>query len=331
MPSYPLPPGVAEQARTLRCCGLEIPSAFTTPATGTPLAVLLFIPGSLFSDVNGDYPAWNSFPGASVSIAHQLAERGIAVYRYAKAGPGTGTEVTDAAEWARHRTWDGRVTIARAALAEMLAAMAEQGIDAPVFVAGHSEGAVVASRLASEHAGETAADGVVLLAGPSLGILGVMLDQNARNAPVEQRDDIMAALRVVVGHVRRGEPIPEEYKQVWGVGGLAAMPPEALQYMRDSDATDPCAALAAVGAPVLLVQGTEDANVTVRDAEALAAARAERPTSLLVLDGLSHTFKRVPAGLDAQAAFGYPGPCDERVADGVAKWIAGRRARAAER
>jgi len=323
MPSYPLPPGVAEQARTLRTCGLEIPAAFTTPAAHLPSAVLLFIPGSLFSDVNGDYPSWNSFPGASVSLARQLAERGIAVYRYAKAGPGTGTEVTDTAEWARHRTWDDRVTIARAALAEMRAAMAEQGIAAPVFVSGHSEGAVVASRLASEHAAEAGADGVVLLAGPSLGILGVMIDQSERNAPADQRDEIVAALRVVVGCVRRGEPIPEEYKQVWGVGGLAAMPPEALQYLRASDATDPCASLAGVAAPVLIVQGTEDANVTMQDAEALAAAHTAGPTSMLVLDGLSHTFKRVPAGLDPQAAFGYPGPCDERVAEGVAGWIAG--------
>ena len=316
-----MPGGVAERALVLRASGLAIPAAFTTPSAQPARAALLLIPGSLFCDVNGDYPSWNAFPGTNAYLARQLAERGIAVLRYAKAGPGTGTVVEDQALWDRRRTWDGRVTIARAARALLRSALESDGLDVPVFVSGHSEGAVVASRLAAEHPDEADAAGVVLFAGPSIGILGVMREQNARMAAPAERAALLQALDAVIDAIRAGRPIPEAYKAVPTVAGLANMPPEGLKYMADNDRTDPCAAAAAIAAPVLIIQGTEDANVTVRDAERLLASRADRPTELLVLEGLSHLFKRVPAGTDPMAAFGWPGPCDERVADGVAGWV----------
>ena len=46
--------------------------------------------------MNGDYPAWSSFPHVYAHLAHQLSARGHAVYRYAKLGPGTGSVPKDA-------------------------------------------------------------------------------------------------------------------------------------------------------------------------------------------------------------------------------------------
>jgi alpha-beta hydrolase superfamily lysophospholipase len=323
MAEYPLPRGVAERSLVLRTVGLAIPAAFTTPTARPATAALLLIPGSLFCDVNGDFPSWNSYPGTNAYLAHQLAGRGIAVLRYAKAGPGTGSVVEDQGQWDRHRTWDGRVTIARAALTLLRTVLEEGGLDLPMIVSGHSEGAVVASRLVAEHPGEARAAGLVLLAGPAVGILGVMRERIEREAPADQREARLEAMDTVIAAIRAGQAIPERYrnpKEPYGVGGLAMMPAEGLKYLADSDATDPCATLADVGVPVLIVQGSDDANVTVHDAERLHAARAARPSTLLVLDGLSHMFKRVPAGTDPMATFGWPGPCDERVADGVVRW-----------
>src|SRR6476620_12190171 len=77
------------------------------------------IPGSLFSDVNGDYPTWSSFPHVYAHLARQLSARGHAVYRFAKLGPGTGSVPTDPELSATLRNWDGRLTIAVAALDAM--------------------------------------------------------------------------------------------------------------------------------------------------------------------------------------------------------------------
>src|ERR1044071_4150645 len=105
-----------EHACVLAVSGWEIPAALTLPPGATRVAsAILLVPGSLFSDVNGDYPAWNSFPHVYAHLAHQLSARGHAVYRFAKLGPGTGSVATDTTEAAKIRTWDGRLTIATAA------------------------------------------------------------------------------------------------------------------------------------------------------------------------------------------------------------------------
>src|SRR5437868_1930667 len=166
-----------EHACTLATHGWNIPAALTLPASvennELPSAILL-IPGSLFSDVNGDYPSWNSFPGVYKHLARQLSARGHAVYRFAKLGPGTGSVATDADRASAVRTWDGRRVIASAALTAMRDELATRGVSVErVIAAGHSEGSVVVSQLAtSERGGEL--DGVVLLAGPSVGILEIM-------------------------------------------------------------------------------------------------------------------------------------------------------------
>ncbi len=319
-----MPAGVAEHALVLRTSGLAIPAAFTAPTDRAVTAALLFIPGSLFCDVNGDFPSWNSFPGTNAYLARQLAARGVAVYRYAKAGPGTGTVVEDQAAWDAVRTWDGRVTIARAALTAFRATIDEMGLDVPVFVSGHSEGAVVASRLVAEYDAEASAAGVVLLAGPAVGILGVMRERTEREAPADERAARLAAMDAVIDCIHRGVPVPDEYKALPVVAGLASMPLDGHRYLAQCDRTDPCATVARIDGPVLVVQGDADDTVTVHDAKRLVAARGGKPTDLMVLDGIGHMFKRVPPGTDPWAVFGWPGPCDERVADGVARWMAAR-------
>ena len=167
-----------DHACTLAVSGWDIPAALTLPSSydvgsSLPSAILL-VPGSLFSDVNGDYPAWNSFPHVYAHLAHQLATLGHTVYRFAKLGPGTGSVATDAEAAATVRTWNGRLVIAAAALDAMRSELASRGVSVlRTIAAGHSEGSVVVSRLAvSDRAAEL--DGVVLLAGPSIGILGIM-------------------------------------------------------------------------------------------------------------------------------------------------------------
>lgn len=314
---------VDETALTLRVSGYDIPAMLSLPASGVPIGGVLLVPGSLFSDVNGDYPAWNVFPRVSAYLAQQMAERGLAVYRFAKLGPGTGSEVTDPEAAATIRDWAGRMTIARAALDAFRAALAERNVAVPRLVlAGHSEGAVVVSVLARDGID---ADGVVLLAGPAVGILGVMREQVPAMRPPEDREAITADLDRVIAAIMAGEPIPDALKTRDGLAGLAMMPPEGHRYMRESESTDPAAAIAAYSGPVLIVQGTADDSVGPHHAERLRAARGAGRTEVRLLDGLSHMFKRLPAGLSGPEAFGFAGPTDVRVAETVVAWVEGLR------
>lgn len=306
---------------TLAVPGYAVPAMLSLPAGRPPVGGVLLVPGSLYSDVNGDYPAWNAFPHTSGHLARQMAERGLAVFRFAKLGPGTGSEVTDPDAAAKIRDWPGRMTIARLALDAFRVALAERGIAVPKLVlAGHSEGAVVVSVLARDGA---EADGVVLLAGPAVGILSVMREQVPAMRPPDDREAILVDLDRVIAAIVAGEPIPEALRNREGIGGLAMMPPEGHRYLRESEATHPAATIAGYAGPVLIVHGTADQNLGVYHAERLRDAHGLGPTKLVVLDGLSHMFKRLPPGATGQEAFGFPGETDPAVAEAIAGWVRG--------
>jgi len=323
----------AEHLGSIDVHGWRIPFALTLPSAGAatlPSAILL-IPGSLFSDVNGDYPSWNSFPHVYAHLARQLSEHGHAVFRFAKLGPGTGSVVIDEAQAATMRTWAGRLVIADAAFDAMRREVDARHVAVErMIVAGHSEGSVVASQLAaSSRAGEI--DGVVLLAGPSVGLLEIMREQTRAMTPLEELDATIARLDAVIACIRHGETVPVELATGPGMGAtaLAQMPDEARRYMRDTDATDPLELARALVQPVLVVQGGRDDNVPVHHGEALRDALrgrddGEHNTTFLFVPEISHMFKVVPEDEPREQAFGYPGPTDFRVADGVDHWIRSR-------
>lgn len=321
-----------EHACTLSVRGWAIPAALTLPSEPPDHAELssaiLLVPGSLFSDVNGDYPAWNSFPHVYGHLARQLAARGHAVYRFAKLGPGTGSVMTDAEAAATIRTWDGRLVIATAALDAMRQELDARDVRVTrTIVAGHSEGSVVASRLAvSERAAEL--HGVVLLAGPSIGILGIMREQMTAMTPPDQRDEAIHRLDIAIDCIRRGEPVPPELAtgSPMGVGALASMPEEGRRYMRDVDATDPTELASRMTQPTLVVQGGNDGSVPTHHGETLrdvlfARDNGSARTDYLFIPDVTHMFKVVPPEVTGAEAFGYPGATDPRVTDGIDKWI----------
>jgi hypothetical protein len=172
-----------EQLSTLDVGGYRIPTALTLPANTTNVeSAILLVPGSLFSDVNGDYPAWQIFPHVYAHLAQQLSARGHAVLRFAKLGPGTGSSVIDEQAAPALRSWSGRLVIATAMWRALRSALAEHHLHASrMIVAGHSEGSVVAELMATSDVGAEI-DGVVLLSGPTVGIFGIMREQLGRAA-----------------------------------------------------------------------------------------------------------------------------------------------------
>ena len=307
---------------TLYVHGYEIPAALEIPE-GKRVGAVLLIPGSLFSNVDGDFPTWNMFTRVYAYLAEQMAERGLIVYRFAKIGPGTGTVETADAKPELIRNWAGRARIAHEALAHFRRELRMRGITAPRMVlAGHSEGAVVASVIAAEGAD---VDGVVLLSGPSIGILGIMIEQARAMIPPGATDESVRLLEEIVAHIRTSGIIPAELKAKagtgFGAGALATMPPHAIEYMRDCDATDPVEAISGYAKPVLIVQGGIDASVPAHHAERLRDSRGVRPTTYEFFAGLQHMYKPVPAGVSAMESFGLTGPTDPRVAETVADWV----------
>ncbi len=295
----------------LAVSGLAFPCRIDRPAHA-PRAALVLIPGSLFLDVDGNYPAWNVRPETYRELGAQLAARGIAVLRYAKPGPGTGTVVTDAEAAARHGEFAMRVEVAAAAVAR-LRALGE----VPLFIAGHSEGALVASLLAARDPGIA---GVVSLAGPARRIFDIMRAQLDAMAMPGDHAEGMATFDGAIASARATGALPASAADHPYTRMFASIGDAGVRYLRSQDRIDPVAALAAVPQPVLLVQGGRDASVPAAHVDLLAAARDAR-TDLARFDDLQHFFKLAPPDLDPQASFALTGPTDPRVAEAIAAWL----------
>jgi len=308
----------AERALRLVVEGMSFPAILTVPAGEVAGAVLL-VPGSLFSDANGDYPAWKVRPHVYAHLARQLAAAGWASLRYAKPGPGTGTETLDADAAVAHHRFATRVTVARAALETMRRELADAGAAAPrAVVAGHSEGAVVAFLLAQD---APAVDGVVCLAGPSVGLIGIMREQVGDHLPPGASvDEARANFDAAMAHVHRGEAIPRELIGLPGTMMLGNVDLAGWAYIRQVDAVDPAAEAAHVPQPMLIVQGGRDSSVREHHAHRIAAARGAGSTEVAIFPELQHFFKPLPPGTPPMQAFGLEGETDPRVVDAIARW-----------
>jgi len=302
-----------EQDVSVTVAGVKIACRFS-PCDGDAAGAVLIVPGSLFSDVDGNYPTMNMRPHAYADLARQLSARGFAVLRMAKIGPGTGSQTINPMLAASHVDFLTRVTVAAAGLALLRASAGAR----PLIVAGHSEGAVVASLLAGGADGRMI-DGVVSLSGPALPIFAVMRAQIAAMAPVGLAPDLTLFDRAVTA-IRAGLPLPPEAARDPQTAMLATMPAMGHAYLRSADRVDPVAALAKVRQPVLIVQGGRDMSVPPDHAGALRAGRGTLPTETALFPTLNHFYKRTPPGLPPMRSMMLGTESDTAVADAIASW-----------
>ncbi len=298
---------------TVTVSGIEIPCRLTQPQR-KPRGALLLLPGSLYSDVDGNYPAMNLRPHLYADLARQLGDEGFVVLRMAKVGPGTGSRTLDPAEAQRHVEFGMRVEVAAAGLA----LLQEQTTARPLLVAGHSEGALVASLLASSPSGELI-EGVVSLSGPAQVLLDLMRDQMRQMMPPGVATDF-AVLDATIAAIRAGERPPEAAASDPHSGMLASMGANAHRYLRSVDAVDPMAALRAVRQPVLIVQGGRDASVPASHAAQLKAARGDAPTRLAEFPTLTHFYKVAPPDLPPMQSMALDSDSDPAVAKAISQW-----------
>lgn len=152
-----------------------------------------------------------------------------------------------------------------------------------VWVLGHSEGGLVGLVAVQQHDDVC---GLILLstAGRPLGaVLKQQLQANPANAPI-LANALMIVEALELGHRVRSEDIDPAL--------LALFSPSVQDYLIDIMKLDPSALLARYSGPVLILQGKNDLQVSVADAELLHAA--DRKATLLVLPNLDHQFMIPP-------------------------------------
>ncbi|MEA3062030.1 MAG: uncharacterized protein QOJ94_1811 [Sphingomonadales bacterium] len=271
-------------------------------ASSSRAPVLLIIPGSGPTDRDGNNPL-----GVKASpyrlLAEALAADGVSTVRIDKRGMfGSRAAIADA----------NQVTIADYAgdiHAWVKALRAETGARC-VWVAGHSEGGLVALASARQPEGIC---GLVLISAagrPLDQIIREQLQANPANAPL--LPEAFAAL----DKLKAGQRV-----DTTGMNP-ALMPlfaPQVQGFLTEMMTYDPAALVAAFRGPVLIVQGDKDLQIGEGDARRLAAADAK--AKLVILPGVNHVLKAV-ASDDRAANFATYGNPDLPLADGVAASIA---------
>lgn len=281
-----------------------LPATLTLPHGSGQFPAVVLVHGSGAHDRDETIGANTPFR----DIAHGLADRGIAALRYEK----------------RTRRYprllsDEQLTIDRETTDDALLAIrklrALRMIDQRrVFVLGHSQGGMLAPRIAAR-APEVA--GIVLLAAPSRPLLDLLVEQHRR---IDLLDDgvisdaeqlLIHRLIESVRAIRAGrEPLPSELPM-----GLSA------RYWRSVDAVDPVAEAATIRQPMLLLQGGHDLQVVSADWLRWRRAFAGTPRVTFVhYDTLNH-LGIAQHGPPSIRGYRVPGKVSPELLDDIALWI----------
>ncbi len=339
-PQEPKPPFpyTEEQVEIVTPAGHALAGTLTMPPGRGPFPGVVLISGSGPQDRDETVFGHRPF----LVIADYLARNGIAVLRYDDRGvggsTGGGTEATSA-----DLADDARVIL------EFLAS--QRGVDPRrVGLIGHSEGGLIAPRVAAEKRGVAF---IVLLAGPGVPgdeLLTVQLRKilEVSGLPAETVDQMCAQQQEILKLMRSGKsddelrdairPVLEA--QLAATSGLtgeeldkaveANMGPAVSPWTRYFVSYDPRPVLGRVGCPVLALNGTLDLQVWHEQnlpeiEKALRAGGAD--VTVRAYPGLNHLFQPATTGSDAEYAT-IEITFDEAVLRDIVEWIKQQTARA---
>lgn len=272
---------------------------------GPVRAVAVILPGSGPTDRDGNSPQFGLSAQPYRLLAEGLVADGIATLRIDKRGIGESAGAGPAEADLRFDAYaeDARAWAARAA--------EEAGLPC-AWLIGHSEGSLVA--LAAVRTPDDRICGVVSLSGAGRPA-GVVLREQLANLPEPVHAQAFAAL----AELEAGRTVADTPPAL-----ASLFRPSVQPYLISWLTLDPAALAAAYRGPLLIVQGTTDLQVTVADAQALAAARPD--ARLVLLDGVNHVLKIAPMERGANVAtYRDPSlPLAPGVVEAVSGFILGR-------
>ncbi len=316
----------SETSVSIETDGVTIRGTLFTPEIGTQTPLVIIVAGSGPTDRDGNS---RLIPGRNDSLkllAEGLASHGIASLRYDKRGLGESAYegmqeedlifadfVNDLLSWVLWADARGDVS--------------------DVYLAGHSEGGlIVLSALASDldpdaglgvdpAAARLARDivsGAICIAAPGRTLDALTLEQLERSLGPDSA--LFASAQEIFAAIRDDSEVPEVPPEL-----APFFRPSVQPYLRSIIQFDPITLIAAIAQPLLVVTGVEDLQVPVSDAEALSAAHPR--SQLVVIPGMNHVLKMVPAADLAANQRAYADPSfelSEELVNSVSEFILGQ-------
>ena len=145
-----------------------------------------------------------------------------------------------------------------------------------IIIIGHSEGSLI-GMLASK----SIADGFVSIAGAGVDYLTLIQRQLSNRAPYikSMSDPIIEQLK----KNKLVDSVPPMLNNLFGTN--------LQRFLIDASSFDPAAEISKLLIPILIIQGTNDIQVEVKDAEILHTASSK--SKLKIIQGMNHVFRQV--------------------------------------
>jgi dienelactone hydrolase len=309
-PPYANASAYAESEKTIGSAAWPLPATLTLPAGTRPAPALVLVHGSGPNDRDETIGANKPFK----DLATGLASRGIAVLRYDKRSR------VHAGKMAGVSGFTVQDEVIEDVLEAVKALRSEPEIDrARIFVLGHSLGAMLIPRI---WLADPSIAGVVVLAGPARPLQDAIVAQSRYLAAADGTTsaDEQQGIERAEALARQVRALqPDDAKSG---GSIAGAPPS---YWLDLRGYDPTAAATKVKAPMLIMQGGRDYQVTPEEFEKWKAALGTRPdVTFRSYPLLNHLFI-AGVGPSLPAEYQVPGHVAEEVITDIATWIQAQR------
>ena len=242
------------------------------------LPIVLIVPASGPVDRDGNRPKLNQKSNTYKLLAAALAKNGIASLRYDKRL--VGETITSTRE--SQLRFDDYVDDAVALITQLH----DDARFSKVIVLGHSEGSLV-GMLSS--AGQPV-NGFISVEGESMTADKIIAEQIKA-----QPEFITQGFKRITDSLRKGKTFDQVDPALYSIARVS-LQPYLMTWMR----FDPTREIKKVKVPVLILQGNNDLQVSIADAEKLKKAKSD--AKLTVIPGMNYMLKDAPAAAPANLA-----------------------------
>ncbi|NLY67983.1 MAG: alpha/beta hydrolase [Tissierellia bacterium] len=277
----------------------EISGTLMKPKNVEGSTVALIIAGSGPTDRNGNNPSAGENNSLKM-IAEALAREGIFSVRFDKRGIGESRYLVDKEEDLIFEDYINDVI----AWVEKLR---EDNRFEKVVVIGHSEGALIGAAAVNN----TDVDGFVSIAGA-----GYPAYQTLERQLKAESEEVFQLCKPIMDELMKGnlvENVPE--------GLYTLFRPSVQPYLISWFKYDPVEEMSKIEKPVLIIQGNNDIQITVDDANRLHEGNPA--SKLVIIEGMNHILKDAPKDRDKNiATYNNPTlPLNEKFVEELIKFI----------
>lgn len=264
-----LKPGTAQESKFIEeelQINEAIEGTLIIPDSKETESLVIFIQGSGPTDRNGNQPMMKN--DGIKKIAHQLAENGIASFRFDKRI----FKMNELELKEKDLRFDDFVNDAK----DIIKYFDEDERFDNLIVAGHSQGSLVGMLAAKDMA-----DGYISLEGAGQPIDNIIVEQVHKMAP-----PLAENARLAFDEIRENGRTTS-YSPMLESMFKPSIQPFMLSWMT----YDPAREIAELDIPVLIINGTADIQVETKEAEMLKNANED--AELVILENMNHIFRKI--------------------------------------